>query len=188
MKLVTFLLFTSLTALCSGEASHQAERGVVRSQDEAAKAVIASKGEPGEPLIVTGKVYAADGATPLAGATVYVYQTDARGYYGANESRDSTSPRLRATMRTDAEGRYEFQTIKPGSYPGTKNPAHIHYVVSAPGHKEKVFEIIFQDDPNVTDRIRADAAREESAYSIKRLDKDRQGVMRCMQDVMLRRE
>lgn len=188
MKLVTFLLFISLTALYSGNASHQVERAGVRSPDEAAKATLAPKGEPGETLIVTGKVYAADGTTPLAGASVYVYQTDARGYYGANDSRDSTRPRLRATMRTDAEGRYEFQTIKPGSYPGTRNPAHIHYVVNAPGHKEKVFEIVFEDDPNVTDRIRADAAREESAYSIKRPDKDRQGVLRCTQDIRLRRE
>lgn len=76
-------------------------------------------------------------------------------------------------------------TIKPGSYPDTRNPAHIHYVVNAAGYKERVFEIVFADDPLVNERIRADAAREGSGFSIRALARNAQGMLRCTQDIRL---
>ncbi|MGH9900569.1 MAG: hypothetical protein ACRD68_01880 [Pyrinomonadaceae bacterium] len=182
MKTAALMLLVALSSVCSGQASRLSAEG-----SSSWKAVLVSDAEPGEALIVSGKVYAADGDRPLAKASVYVYQTDARGYYGAGESNDSRNPRLRATMRTDAEGRYEFRTIKPGPYPGGGVPAHIHYVVSAPGHREKVFEIVFEGDPYVDERVRADARREESVFSIRTLEGDARGVLRCAQDVKLRR-
>jgi protocatechuate 3,4-dioxygenase, beta subunit len=38
-----------------------------------------------------------------------------------------------ALLRTHWEGRYSFRTIRPGSYPGTRVPQHIHYEVTAEG-------------------------------------------------------
>jgi protocatechuate 3,4-dioxygenase beta subunit len=91
-------------------------------------------------------------------------------------------------MRTDSQGRYEYSTIKPASYPNTRIVAHIHYVVSADGYKERVFEIVFEGDPYIDDRIRADATQEESAFSIRALTRDQQGVWRCAQDVKMRKQ
>jgi protocatechuate 3,4-dioxygenase, beta subunit len=187
MKTTALLLIVSLTSVCAGQAARVADGRAAPNDAATWQAVVAAADEPGEPLVVTGTVYAEDGSTPLKGATVYVYQTDARGYYGAGDSNDSANPRLRATMRTDERGRYEYRTVKPGSYPGTRNPAHIHYVVNAPGFKEKVFEIVFDDDPFVDGRIRADAAREGSFFSIRKAERDNRGVLRCTQDVALRR-
>ncbi|MBF8248477.1 MAG: hypothetical protein HW374_1277, partial [Bacteroidetes bacterium] len=45
------------------------------------KAVITSKDEPGETMIVSGRVFAPDGKTPVEGISVHVYHTDAKGYY-----------------------------------------------------------------------------------------------------------
>jgi protocatechuate 3,4-dioxygenase beta subunit len=42
-------------------------------------------------------------------------------------------PRLTGLLRSDVAGRYSFRTIRPGSYPGTQVPQHIHYEVAAPG-------------------------------------------------------
>jgi protocatechuate 3,4-dioxygenase beta subunit len=152
-------------------------------------AVIAPKDEPGDALIVSGKVVGPDGGTPVAGAIVYVYHTDIRGYYNTeSQSRGSENPRLRAWMRTDTEGRYEYRTIKPGPYPSSRIPAHIHYVVTAPGFKERNFEIVFEGDPFITEEIRANAKREFSAYALQRLERDRENVLRCLQDVKLQRE
>ena len=41
---------------------------------------IVKNGEPGEPLIVAGRVSAPDGPTPAEGVTIYAYNTDAEGY------------------------------------------------------------------------------------------------------------
>jgi len=150
------------------------------------KVTIPPKDEPGERLIVSGKVFGKDGHTPLAGASVYVYHTDAKGLYTPGDTNDSKNPRLRGYMRTDEQGRYEFATIKPAPYPGNTIPAHIHYVVMAPGYKERIFEIVFDGDRLINDRIRADAAQEESGFSIRPLERDKQGGWRCTQDIKLR--
>jgi protocatechuate 3,4-dioxygenase beta subunit len=147
---------------------------------------MAAKQEPGERLIVAGRVFDSDGVTPVPAASLYVYHTDVKGYYtpGTNDNRN---PRLRGYMRTDAQGRYEFSTIKPGSYPNNSVPAHIHYVVTAAGYNERVFEIVFEGDPFLNDRVRREAANEWSGFSLRRLEKDQQGVWRCTQDIKLRR-
>jgi protocatechuate 3,4-dioxygenase beta subunit len=179
--LLLLLLIGMFTAVCSGQPSKVAQT------DAPWKMVIANQDEPGERIGVSGVVYGADGTTPLPGASVYVYHTDARGYY-SGETTNNSNPRLRGTMRTNAEGRYEFETIKPGPYPSARVPSHIHYVVNAPGYREKIFEIVFEGDAFIDDRLRADAAREESIFSIRPLAKDKGGVLRCVQDIRLRRQ
>lgn len=146
---------------------------------------LAPADELGERLIVSGRVFGPDGKTPVADASLYVYQTDKDGIY-SKPVNDSRTPRLRANLRSDALGRYEYSTIKPGSYPDTRNPAHIHYVVKAPGYRDRVFEIVFEDDPLVSERIRANAAREDSGFSIRSLTRDANGVLRCTQDIWLK--
>ncbi|MBI3006203.1 MAG: hypothetical protein HYY49_12430 [Ignavibacteriales bacterium] len=59
------------------------------------KIVIASKDEPGERMIVSGRVIAADGKTPVAGIRVQVYHTDAKGYYNPGMRRVITTPARR---------------------------------------------------------------------------------------------
>jgi protocatechuate 3,4-dioxygenase beta subunit len=159
----------------------------VAEKDAPSKVAIAAKEEPGERLIVTGRVFGPDGKTPLAGASVYVYHTDAKGLY-TPETNDNRNPRLRGYMRTDAHGRYEYSTIKPAPYPNNRIAAHVHYVVNAPGHQERIFEIVFEGDPNIDERMRADAAKEGSAFSIRTLTRDQQGVWRCAQDVKMREQ
>jgi len=146
--------------------------------------VVAPAGEPGERLEVK-VVYAADGRTPVAAASVYVYQTDARGHYRPENAMGNSDPRLMALLRTDASGRYSFTTIRPGSYPGSRVPRHIHYEVGAEGHETRIFEIVFEDDPFVTGEIRSRAARPGSVYSLKRVEPRASGVGLVVQDVVL---
>jgi protocatechuate 3,4-dioxygenase beta subunit len=146
--------------------------------------VVAPEGEPGQRLEVRGVVHAADGRTPVAGASVYVYQTDARGHYRPENAMGNRDPRLMALLRTDPSGRYSFTTIRPGSYPGTRVPQHIHYEVGAEGHGTRIFEIVFDDDPLVTPEIRGNAARPGSVYSLKRVAARPSGVGLVVQDVL----
>ena len=104
---------------------------------------------------MTGTVVDATG-TPIPGASLYVYQTDHEGYYGVKPASDSRNPRLKLFLRSDAKGAWSFDTVKPGSYPGTRNPAHIHFEVAATGRASRIFEIVFEGDPFITDRMRSD--------------------------------
>jgi len=128
---------------------------------------LAPQNEPGDRLSVSGVVVDSGGA-PVAGASLYVYQTDREGYYGVKPASDSNNPRLRLLLRSDAKGAWSFDTIKPGSYPGSRNPAHIHFEVSAPGRASRIFEIVFEGDPFLTDRMKSDPS-----FSIRRIDNGR---------------
>lgn len=118
---------------------------------------VAASTEPGQPLTVSGTVVGPDGA-PIAGASLYVYQTDHEGYYGVKPASDNRNPRLKLFLRSDARGAWSFTTVKPGSYPGSRVPAHIHFEVSAPARAKRIFEIVFEGDPFLTDRMRRDPA------------------------------
>ena len=48
-------------------------------------ATLSTWGEAGAPLVVRGRVFAADGKAPVVGLTLYVYHTDARGFYSEND-------------------------------------------------------------------------------------------------------
>jgi len=181
MKLIGLLTICLLSFIAATQAPQIAEK------DAPSKITIAAKEEPGERLIVTGQLFGSDGKTPLAGASVYVYHTDAKGLY-TPDTNDNRNPRLRGYMRTDAQGRYEFSTIKPAPYPNNRIAAHIHYVVNAPGYMERVFEIVFEGDPNIDARMRADAAKDGSAFSIRTLTRDQQGVWHCTQDINIRKQ
>ncbi|MFN0109868.1 MAG: protocatechuate 3,4-dioxygenase [Blastocatellia bacterium] len=179
MKLLSVLLLLALTVYA--QAPKMAEKKA------SSKITITTKDEPGERLIVTGVVYGSDGKTPLANASVYVYHTDANGRYTPGPKDDNQNPRLRGYLRTDAQGRYEYSTIKPAPYPGNGPPAHIHYHVNAPGFQERVFEIVFEGDPKISDSIRTQAAKEDSGFSIRKLTRDAQGAWHCTQDVTLKK-
>lgn len=118
---------------------------------------LAPAGEPGQAMHVSGVVVAANG-TPIAGASLYVYQTDREGYYGVKPASDNRNPRLKLFLRSDAKGAWSFETIRPGSYPGSRVPGHIHFEVSAPGQAPKIFEIVFEGDPFVTEQMRTNPA------------------------------
>jgi protocatechuate 3,4-dioxygenase beta subunit len=119
---------------------------------------IAPLDEPGEPLHIEGVVRTPDGE-PAPGIIVYAYQTDATGIYPEAPTRHG---RLRGWARTDGAGRYDFDTIRPGAYPGRTIPQHIHMHVIEPGRATYwIASIHFSDDPLLTseDRERLESGR-----------------------------
>ena len=91
---------------------------------------IASTSEPGQPLIVRGRMVNVDGS-PAANAVVFAYHTDKGGLYDKPEN-GPHSWRLRGWVRTDNDGRFTFETIRPGSYPNSNNPPHVHFTAYLP--------------------------------------------------------
>jgi protocatechuate 3,4-dioxygenase beta subunit len=101
--------------------------------------VLRRAGDPGLPLSVSGKVWSARGEA-LPGAVVEVWQADHDGRY------DLEGYRYRARMPADAEAQYTLATTMPGHYPG-RVCQHIHYLVTAPGHKPLITQLYFATDP-----------------------------------------
>ncbi len=180
LRAVALLVLSAAVALAR-DPSRMAPASAPSSGD------VAPAGEPGERLEVKGVVYAVDGRTPVPGASLYVYQTDASGRYRPDDAMGNQDPRLALLLRSDAAGRYAFRTIRPGSYPGTRVPQHIHYEVAAPGHATRIFEIVFEQDPLVSDEIRRRAAQPGSIYSIRSIAPGPGGVGTVTQDVVLGR-
>lgn len=150
-------------------------------------AKIVADNEPGEPLIISGTIYSPDGKQPLEGITLFVYQTDATGVYTTSEG-DNRGTRIHGVMRTNAQGRYEFRTIKPGSYPNSRNPAHIHAYVSGPGYPEYwIDEYHFGDDPFITDEDKRMAGGQGAFSPILNPTRGADGILRAVRNIRIER-
>ncbi len=141
---------------------------------------LAADDEPGERLVMRGKVTSTDGKA-LANAVLDVWQCDAAGAY-ANFNPGPKDGNLRGRLRTDADGNYELHTVVPSAYTIPHSgptgrllealgrhpwrPAHIHLIASADGHKPLTTQIYFEGDKYLeSDSVRA--ARSELAFPLK---------------------
>jgi catechol 1,2-dioxygenase len=126
-----------------------------------AEARLDDQTDAGEALFMSGRVTDAAGK-PLAGARVEVWHADSMGNYSFFDPSQSRF-NLRRTIVADAEGRYRFRTIMPSGYACPpdgptqrlldllgrhgRRPAHIHFMVSAPGYRQLTTQINIKDDP-----------------------------------------
>src|SRR6476620_11620101 len=143
--------------------------------------------EPGEPMIISGVVYLPDGKTPAKGAILSVWHTDAKGFYiagggGAGEEH----PRINGRMKTGADGKYEFRTIRPAQYPGHTTPAHIHGHISAPHFPEYPIIYYFEGDDLITDQNRSELNNHYGGTpSVLPLKRDSKGIFTGHRDIIL---
>jgi protocatechuate 3,4-dioxygenase beta subunit len=112
---------------------------------------IAPASEAGIPFVARGTVVDPAGR-PLAGVDVFAYQTDSTGIYAPPGAADPW--RLKGWAVTDAQGRFEFRTIRPGNYPGNQIAAHIHLSFVAGCCGRQWSEVMFDDDPVATPAYR----------------------------------
>jgi protocatechuate 3,4-dioxygenase beta subunit len=92
----------------------------------------------GTPLLVAGRVINTQGRV-LSDATVEVFHSDAHGNY------DMNGFHCRGEIPVGRNGEYKYESVVPGQYGGRAQ--HVHYVISAPGHKRLVTQLYFENDP-----------------------------------------
>ena len=113
------------------------------------------------PALVLGRVLDAAGE-PIADALLDVWQTAENGMYSGQDPEQPLT-NLRGRYRTDAQGRFAIRTTLPVSYPIPTDgpvgrllqacdrhpwrPAHLHFMVMAPGHRTLVTHLFNHDDP-----------------------------------------
>ena len=123
---------------------------------------VSPPGHTGERMFVQSRVTDLAGK-PLANVPVDIWHADDDGYYDSQRPHyDTEGPSLRARFVTDADGRFFFRTILPCSYPiptdgpvgqmiietrrHPMRPAHVHFLVNAPGHEPLVTHVFIEGD------------------------------------------
>ena len=107
-----------------------------------------AEGVKGEPAFYSGRVLGVN-ARPLENALLDIWSGDGEGNYDM-QIPGETAMKARGRIRTDADGRYWFRSIRPTFYPVPTDgpvgdmlrrmgrhpyrPGHIHMIVSAAGY------------------------------------------------------
>lgn len=106
------------------------------------------KGDPGEPITLSGFIKHNDCISPYKNAKIELWHCDGNGAYD-NES-DKYS--YRGTSYSDDKGAYTFHTILPVPYSageGYTRPAHFHLMITAAGYQPLVTQLYFSGDKNI---------------------------------------
>jgi catechol 1,2-dioxygenase len=118
----------------------------------------------GTQCVVRGRVLSA-GGTPLPGAELDVWQASDHGFYDVQQPGVQPRANGRGLFTADAGGAFWFRTVVPSHYPiptdgpvgtllnATKRhpyrPAHIHFMVTAPGHRPLTTHIFVAGSPYI---------------------------------------
>ncbi len=118
----------------------------------------------GEPLLVEGRVEDLDGL-PITTAEIITWQANAEGYYENQQPDLQPEFNLRGLFRPDQDGRFHYRTVRPAGYgvPGDgpvgrlfaqagyplHRPAHLHFVIRAPGFETITTHIYDAEDPRL---------------------------------------
>ncbi len=140
--------------------------------------------DDGEPMIISGTVFEADGKTPAPNALIYFYHTDKFGIYGREGQ--PKHGRFRGWMLTDAKGRYEFSSIRPASYPNSTQSQHVHMTLTTLESREDwIDSILFEGDKFLTARERETSGRRGGFNPVVTLKPGKDGIARATRDIQL---
>lgn len=119
----------------------------------------------GEECLFEGRVVDVQGR-PVAGARLDVWSDNADGYYDVQQPEIQPKWNNRGIFTTGDDGKYSFVGIKPVSYPIPHDgpvgqmlcalgrhpyrPAHMHFIITAPGFEKVVTHTFVGDDPYIT--------------------------------------
>ncbi|WP_020536010.1 T9SS type A sorting domain-containing protein [Lewinella cohaerens] len=106
---------------------------------------LAEMDEPGERMIISGRVLNLSCSEFIPNTVIDVWHADNEGAY------DNSGYKLRGFTRTNEQGFYLFETIKPGKYLNGSSfrPAHIHYKITPPGFPQLITQLYFAGDTSI---------------------------------------
>jgi catechol 1,2-dioxygenase len=123
---------------------------------------------PGARVRMSGRVFDFENKSPIADAILDTWQAATDGLY---ENQEEAQPdyNLRGRFRTDKNGSFELIALMPTAYPvptdgpvgellraakrPPNRPAHIHFIVSAPGYETLITQIFVKGDPDVENDV-----------------------------------
>ena len=118
----------------------------------------------GTPCVVKGRVLSA-GGRPLPGAELDVWQASDQGFYDVQQPGVQPRANGRGLFTAGADGAFWFRTVVPSHYPIPTDgpvgqlllatgrhpyrPAHIHFIVTALGHRALTTHIFVAGSPYI---------------------------------------
>ncbi len=109
---------------------------------------VANRNAKGQPFVIYGRVLEPDGKTPAANVLVHTYHRDHDGFEFGVDEKQYPAWQLQGWVKTDKDGKFEIQTIKPASDHMGREGAHIHFtVVSEKYGKQWAPKVFLADDP-----------------------------------------
>lgn len=140
---------------------------------------LAVPGVAGQRIALHGQLVDADGV-PVPDGLIEIWQANADGHYAHPDDHGAGSLDARFTgfgrCPTDAEGRFHFSTIKPGSVPtasGLAQAPHIMVHIFARGLlKQLVTRVYFAGDDQASDPVlqQVPAARRHTLIAVPAVD------------------
>jgi protocatechuate 3,4-dioxygenase beta subunit len=120
------------------------------------------KGQPGQVMVVTGRVLDAASGQGVSGATLDMWQNADNGFYAAQDA-DQPAKNYHALLTCAADGSFAFSTTRQRPYTvpydgpagdmlralarDAWRPAHLHVIAEAAGYRPLVTELFLEDDP-----------------------------------------
>lgn len=120
--------------------------------------------QKGEQMLVRGRILDTDG-DPIEGARIDVWQANDEGFYDVQQKGLQPDFNLRGVFTTGSDGTYWFLGVKPKCYPIPDDgpvgqllgrlgrhpwrPAHLHFLITAPGYDTLTTHIFDPDDPYI---------------------------------------
>lgn len=127
------------TPACGDDATTPSQtEGPFYTPDSPLRQSLLAPGLSGTPIIVTGQILSSN-CVPIAGALIDCWHANDQGEY------DNSGYTFRGHQYTDAEGRYQIETIVPGIYPGRTR--HYHMKVQAPNQPVLTTQLYFPGEP-----------------------------------------
>jgi protocatechuate 3,4-dioxygenase beta subunit len=144
LTLVTSMPLTALaSAWDEAEKKHTptpfCELGPFYKRQAPNTSMLRAPGDSGMPLALAGALYNTRGEM-VPNAKLEIWQTDNGGHY------DIEGYRYRTLLEPGAKSSYAIESVMPGHYP-TRVCQHVHYLVTAPGHKPLITQLYFATDP-----------------------------------------
>jgi catechol 1,2-dioxygenase len=127
-----------------------------------------SNDTPGARVRISGRVYDFDSNAPIEGAILDTWQAATDGLY---ENQEEAQPdyNLRGRYRSDKNGTFELIGLMPTAYPvptdgpvgellraanrPPNRPAHIHFIVSAPGYETLITQVFVKGDAQIEEDV-----------------------------------
>jgi protocatechuate 3,4-dioxygenase beta subunit len=134
-------------------------RALIRKYAPQGKISVVTAGEPGIRVKLSGRFTDRD-QKPKGNTLFYFYHTMHNGLYADGGNGQQEIAKLFGYMRTDKDGKFEINTIKPAGYPGERFPSHVHLEIYDDNGKILLgTEFQFEDDPKLDKATRENSIR-----------------------------